>query len=90
MKHPLKIIEAEYSELGSKVVNKGKTFVNIRIGLKIQTDQDNYDKDYERLVIEVKSKLNDSLSMIKEDPRPIQVPQKKQFKNPQPAHPNRY
>lgn len=58
----MKVLEIEYSELGSI-----QGYKNYKYGLKIQTTEENYQKDFETLVSEVKTKLN--LIMIASNPK---------------------
>lgn len=56
---PLKVKTIQYSELGSK------EYRNVRFGLECETTPETYDHDRQRLIIEVKSRLNEILSDIK-------------------------
>ena len=61
---PIKVLEVEYAELESIELGKGK-FKNIKFGLRISTTQENYETDLQRLIIEVKTKLNELASRVK-------------------------
>lgn len=61
---PLKVKTIQYSELGSK------EYTNVRFGLECETTPETYERDLQRLIIEVKSRLNEILANVKAPEKP--------------------
>jgi hypothetical protein len=59
----MEIKEIEYSELGSTA------FRNFKVGIKIATNSQDYQKDLAWLVGEVKQRLNEIISISKDKPK---------------------